>query len=100
MLQLSQQQKGFQWSQLADPTHIRTILGILPKYQAVNQLLIESDNTALQAGIYKADQQTLRILNRVILLMRKQNIEELNATINNSQQFIGQKKYLSLSNKC
>lgn len=25
---------------------------------------------------------------------------ELNATINNSQQFIGQQKYLSLSNKC
>lgn len=98
MLQLSQEQKGFQWSQIANPAHIRTILGILPDYKIVDQLLIESDNSAIHAGIYKADQQTLKILNRVILLMRKQNMVELNTTINNSQQFIGQQKYLSLSN--
>ena len=73
---------------------------MLPKYKVIDQLLVTSDNSALHVALYKVDEQTLRILHKVILLIRKSNIEELSKTLEHSRQFMSQGKYLTLSKKC
>lgn len=55
LLNLKQAQKRDQWLQIASPTYVRTILGLLPKYRAVDRILAQSDNCALRVGLYKAD---------------------------------------------
>lgn len=56
---------------------MRTILGLLPKYAVVDKILISSNNCALHLGLYKVDETTLQDLRKVILLIRKENVGEL-----------------------
>lgn len=73
---------------------------MLPKYKVIDRLLVTSDNSALHVGLYKVDEQTLRVLHKVILLIRRENIEELNKMIDHSKQFMDQGKYITLSKNC
>ena len=56
---------------------MRTILGLIPKYQGVDQLLQVSNNVALHVSLYKADSTTLNDLRKILLIIRRIHVKDL-----------------------
>lgn len=94
-----------QWASLQNPRRFKSILGLLPEYKHVNNILHNEryNNPALNNGLYQIDAQSLDKLKKTLLSIQKYQLMEHTKTKIKSlaqKNFIHRTSKAQLTSRC
>lgn len=68
---------------MAYPSKVKSIMGLIPEYNSVEKMLMDPrhDNPALTTALYEIDKETTDNLKYALLVLRKQNFDQIKTWI-------------------